>query len=161
MDCDLTSLAAFKGQARPSPAQSGSCLDSCRACLRGLEGRARLLPVLGGALGAAVGSSRCPSRSHPLCFPGPAWVRQPGTAGRTCDSGGELFGEASPRGGRGAGEGARGAGGCPSPGAWAFLLPLPLAGTVSDRGASILQSVTPARGSSSSSSALPSPPQRS
>ena len=74
----------------------GSSLDSCRACLRGLEGRARLLPVLGGALGAAVGSSRCPSRSRPLCFPGPAWFRQLGTAGPACSSGGEPCGECAP-----------------------------------------------------------------
>ena len=86
---------------RPSPlifgrqqslGQSGSCLASCRACLRGL----RLLLVLGGASGVAAGSPRCPSQSHRLCFPGPAWIRQPGTAGCACSSAGEPCGEPSP-----------------------------------------------------------------
>ena len=83
----------------------------------------RQLPVLGGALGTAVGSSRYPPWNHPLGFPGPAWVRQLGTDTHTCGRGGELCGEASLQDGWRVGEGARGAGRCPSGGAWAFLPP--------------------------------------
>ena len=105
----------------------------------------RLLRALGGALGAAIGSSRCPSRSHPLCFPSPAWFRQPAFTGCAGSSGGELCGEASPwvavgramrlgelltpqpepgPGWRGALEKLGGLGGGPSRGTWAFLPPL-------------------------------------
>lgn len=67
-------------------------------CLSSVEGRARLLVVLGAALVAAISSSsQCPSQSHPLSlFPGPAWFRQLGTESRACSSGGELCGEGPP-----------------------------------------------------------------
>ncbi|XP_029861613.1 uncharacterized protein LOC115337456 [Aquila chrysaetos chrysaetos] len=86
--CTVTScpLLLVSGH-QQSLGQSGSCLGSCRACLRGLEGRARFLLVLGGALVAAIGSSQCPSQNHALCFPSPAWFRQLGTAGCACSSG--------------------------------------------------------------------------
>jgi len=113
MDCDLTSVAVHLGaRAERGP----DCL--LPGLLPGLlvpreaarsQRCSEASPAGGGALGAAVSSLECLSRSHRLCFPGPACSRQPGTAGCTCRRAGELCGEKSPCCGCGVVDGAHGA----------------------------------------------------
>lgn len=145
------SLLIFGHQQRL--AQPGSYLDSCWACLQGLEGWARLLLMLGCALGAVIGRRRCLSLEPSLAL-SPALPASGSWAPRGMLAAAEVscagkhpprvamrqvvgLGEVLPHrqtltlagwGVLGKHSSCWGPGGSPSWGTWAFLPPLPSLG---------------------------------